>query len=102
MIIHLGMTGQLIPGLDLSDPHLRAWWKLDNDVILGYRDVRRFGRIRIYSSGEYEGTLKNLGPEPLSDDFTVDQFYDSLKRSNRKINTTFESTSRSWRWKHLC
>ena len=60
MIIHLGMTGQLIPGLDLSDPHLRAWWKLDNDVILGYRDVRRFGRIRIYSSGEYEGTLKNL------------------------------------------
>ena len=58
MVIHLGMTGQLIPEIDLSDPHLRAWWKLDNNVILGYRDVRRFGRIRIYSSGEYEGTLK--------------------------------------------
>ena len=87
MVIHLGMTGQLIPEIDLSDPHLRAWWKLDNNVILGYRDVRRFGRIRIYSPGEYEGTLKNLGPEPLSEDFTVDHFYTSLKRSNRKIKT---------------
>ena len=87
MAVHLGMTGQLLPVHDLSDPYLRAWWKLDNDLILGYRDVRRFGRIRIYLSGLYEGTLRDLGPEPLSDDFTVDQFYASLKRSNRKIKT---------------
>ena len=25
MVIHLGMTGQLLPVSDLSDPHLRAW-----------------------------------------------------------------------------
>ena len=71
----------------MSDPYLRAWWRLDNDLILGYRDVRRFGRIRIYSPGQYEGTLGSLGPEPLSDDFTADQFYASLKASNRKIKT---------------
>ena len=87
MVVHLGMTGQLLPCDDLSDPYLRAWWRLDNDLILGYRDVRRFGRIRIYSPGQYEGTLGNLGPEPLSGDFTADQFYASLKASNRKIKT---------------
>ena len=87
MVIHLGMTGQLMPVSDLSDPHLRAWWKLDNNVTLGYRDIRRFGRIRICLPGDYEGTLKKLGPEPLSDDFTIDAFYASLKRSSRKIKT---------------
>ena len=87
MVVHLGMTGQLLPCDDLLDPYLRAWWRLDNDLILGYRDVRRFGRIRIYSPGQYEGTLGSLGPEPLSDDFTADQFYASLKSSNRKIKT---------------
>ncbi|MBT94417.1 MAG: DNA-formamidopyrimidine glycosylase [Acidimicrobiaceae bacterium] len=87
MVVHLGMTGQLLPVTNLSDPYLRAWWKFDSNLILGYRDIRRFGRIRIYSPGLYEGTLGSLGPEPLSDDFTVEQFYASLKRSNRKIKT---------------
>ena len=85
MVIHLGMTGQLLPVTNLSDPHLRAWWELDNELTLGYRDIRRFGRIRIYNPGQYDGTLKTMGPEPLSDDFTVEQFYSMLKKSSRKI-----------------
>ncbi|MBG01065.1 MAG: DNA-formamidopyrimidine glycosylase [Acidimicrobiaceae bacterium] len=87
MVIHLGMTGQLLPVSDLSDPHLRAWWEFDNELILGYRDIRRFGRIRICKPNQYDGTLKTMGPEPLSDDFTVEQFHSTLKKSSRKIKT---------------
>ena len=87
MVIHLGMTGQLIPVKDLSDPYLRAWWEIDDGTFLGFRDVRRFGRIRIAVNGEYEGTLAELGPEPLSDSFTPEHLYAACKRSTRKIKT---------------
>ena len=90
MVVHLGMTGNCFRVMTCRS-YLRAWWRLDNDLILGYRDVRRFGRIRIYSPGQYEGTLGSLGPEPLSDDFTADQFYASLKASNRKIKRNFSA-----------
>ncbi len=52
LIVHLGMTGQLLinnPELDLSvvDEYMRAWWLLDDQRTLVFRDVRRFGRIAL-------------------------------------------------------
>lgn len=87
LIVHLGMTGQLGPRSDLDDPYLRAWWHLDDGSILGYRDVRRFGRIRIAHAGVYEGTLADLGPEPLSPEFTADGLWSALKKSRRHVKT---------------
>lgn len=87
LVIHLGMTGQLLPVDDLDDPYLRAWWRLDNNEILGFRDVRRFGRIRVVHDREYEGTLATQGPEPFSDSFTPESLWLAIKASNRHVKT---------------
>ena len=87
MVIHLGMTGQLFPIETPTDPYLRAWWEMDDQRTLGFRDVRRFGRIRVVDANCYEGTLAILGPEPLSEEFTPEQLYAAVKKSNRRIKT---------------
>jgi len=87
LVVHLGMTGQLLPNTDLDDPYLRAWWHLDNGEILGYRDVRRFGRIRVAYDHRYEGALATLGPEPFDAAFTPEALYAGLRRSRRHIKT---------------
>ena len=87
LIVHLGMTGQLLPDGDPDDPYLRAWWRLDDGMLLAYRDVRRFGRIRVAAGGVYEGALATLGPEPFDDDFTPEHLYAAVKKSNRHLKT---------------
>ncbi len=87
LVVHLGMTGQLLPGADPEDPYLRAWWRLAGGDLLGYRDVRRFGRIRVGPTGQYEGSLATLGPEPFSEDFTSETLYQALRRSRRPLKT---------------
>ncbi len=89
MVVHLGMTGQLLPGCATpeSDPYLRARWVFDDDTVLGYRDVRRFGRIRVVTAGEYQGTLASLGPEPFSEEFTADHLQRSVRTSRRHLKT---------------
>lgn len=87
LVVHLGMTGQLLPGSPLDDPYLRAWWRLDTGDVLGYRDVRRFGRIRVAHNGQYEGSLATLGPEPFSEEFTPESLRLAVKRSRRHLKT---------------
>ncbi len=87
LIVHLGMTGQLIPNVDLDDPYLRAWWRFDDESTLGFRDVRRFGRIRVAEHGRYEGALATLGPEPFDPAFTPESLYAALRKSRRHVKT---------------
>ncbi|MFV2039329.1 MAG: bifunctional DNA-formamidopyrimidine glycosylase/DNA-(apurinic or apyrimidinic site) lyase [Acidimicrobiales bacterium] len=87
LIVHLGMTGQLLPTTDLDDPYLRAWWRFDNGELLGFRDVRRFGRIRVVHDRNYEGTLASQGPEPFSNEFTPESLWAAIKASNRHVKT---------------
>ena len=91
LVIHLGMTGRLsISGdVDLNHPHLRAWWRLDDDEVLTLHDVRRFGRVHVVEAGRYEAiaTLDRLGPEPFSDQFTGDGLWRALSASRRCVKT---------------
>ena len=90
LIVHLGMTGSLAITPDFpDDPYIRAWWQLDGDEFLYYRDVRRFGRIRCVPAGQYEAipTLATQGPDALSPDFTPEGFYQALRQSRRRIPT---------------
>ena len=90
LIIHLGMTGALALTPQVpDDPYIRAWWLLDRDEVLVYRDVRRFGRIRCVPAGQYDTipTLAAQGPDALSPDFTAEAFYLALRRSRRRIPT---------------
>ncbi len=96
LIIHLGMTGRLAirssgrdPSVeeDPDDAYLRAWWLLDDRRLLTYHDVRRFGRIRVVSAGDYSSipTLHTAGPEPFDETFDSEQFWQRLARSRRPI-----------------
>ena len=91
LVIHLGMTGslQIRPRTEATDdPYSRAWWELDGGPdVLAFRDVRRFGRLRVVPKGEYEGTLATQGPDALDPSLTADDFWRSLRSSRRAIKT---------------
>lgn len=91
MIMHLGMTGSF--RFDLDDPYVRARLYLDDGRTLDFRDVRRFGRLAVVDEGDYSAlpTLRDLGPEPFSDDFTVEGFAAVLKRSSAPVKVLLMS-----------
>ena len=71
LVIHLGMTGQLC--WDSPDrrtdrhTHLQLQFHKDNQVLY-FRDVRRFGQLKLYRSKEQlwaDEKFTRLGPEPL-------------------------------------
>jgi len=67
LLIHLGMTGQLIvcpPEVPIP-PHTHVFVALDDGRELRYNDVRRFGRMALLAQGAHERVLGGLGVEPL-------------------------------------
>ncbi len=67
LLMHLGMTGQIVvtsPEAPVP-PHTHFFLALDNGRELRYTDVRRFGRIRILLDGEREALIGRLGLDPL-------------------------------------
>ncbi len=91
LVVHLGMTGRLqfATGEVPSDSYVRAWWSLEDQTTLELHDVRRFGRVRVVRAGCYDtiATLAQLGPEPLSEDFTAEGLWLALRQSRRKIKS---------------
>jgi formamidopyrimidine-DNA glycosylase len=97
LVVHLGMTGRLAieqpAGADdhheARPIHQRAWWNLDNGLELTFTDVRRFGRLRVVTAGDYRDipTLHKAGPEPWDPDLTPTRFHQLLSRSSRPIKT---------------
>lgn len=89
LVIHLGMTG--IVSAARPDAHERVRLTLDEgpDPVLHFRDTRRFGRFLLLLGGDPSGlpTLAAMGPEPLSDAFTVDAFRRALRGSDVAIKT---------------
>lgn len=72
LIIHLRMTGRLyvVPdaACEYADQWTRVTFQLDNAHQLRFSDARKFGRCTLTADPGAE--LGELGPEPLSDDFT--------------------------------
>lgn len=67
LLVHLGMTGQLVlrnPG-DTVAPHTHLRLSLDDGRELRYTDIRRFGSICIASPDELEAVLAPIGADPL-------------------------------------
>ncbi len=86
VIIHLGMSGSLRV-LPCRTAPLRADHvdiALANGQCLRLRDPRRFGCV-LWTTGDpaQHRLLKNLGPEPLGDEFSGDSLYTAARR--RKI-----------------
>lgn len=78
---HLGMTGRmyLSPAKKPLPKHAAVVFKLGAENFI-FEDTRYFGRLTLDVSA-----LESLGPEPLSDDFTVESFAQGLQRSTQAI-----------------
>jgi len=86
LIIHLGMSGSLrILQSPLSpEKHDHVDVEMENGVCLRFNDPRRFGAF-LWVDGEMESheLLRDLGPEPLSAEFTADYLY--ARSRERKV-----------------
>lgn len=78
LVVHLGMTG-ILRVLDAqSEPgkHDHFDLVLANGKCLRLNDSRRFGAVfYLQSEAEKDERFKDLGPEPLSDDFNPEYLY---------------------------
>jgi formamidopyrimidine-DNA glycosylase len=95
LVVHLGMTGQLLLDPAASN-HSYGVFHLDGGLLV-YRDPRQFGNITFVthrSDGTIHGNkgLATLGPEPL--EIGLDEFAASLKKRKTRmkallLNQTF-------------
>lgn len=87
VMVHLRMTGKLLLEDKLVKPakHTHVRFILNGGGSLDFNDVRRFGRVTMFSSGnEYnDHGYSTLGPEPLGDDFTAEYLIKTCQRFAR-------------------
>lgn len=89
LMVHLGMSGRLSFGAQLSPSGTHDQFDLATTAgTLRLNDPRRFGAV-VYADSEdapeARKLLGKLGPEPLSEDFDVDRFHAALKRRKAAI-----------------
>jgi len=91
LVSHLRMEGKygLYPKEEPFDKHTHVLFHFTDGTELRYRDVRKFGTMHLYKKGDEFLTepLIGLGPEPFSEEFTVEYLAKKLEKTNRKIKT---------------
>lgn len=74
IIVHLGMTGLLIHVNDISEiplkysKHHHITLELNDDTLLCYCDIRKFGSLRLINSIVPYDVIAKMGPEPFEKD----------------------------------
>jgi formamidopyrimidine-DNA glycosylase len=83
--VHLRMTGNLyaVPDHRFLPATARAWFELDDLRGLVFDDPRALGRMTFHRTEELNALLADLGPEPLGDGFSVEQFREIASRSRQ-------------------
>jgi formamidopyrimidine-DNA glycosylase len=91
LAVHLRMTGKfLVLKPDDSLPrHAHAVFYLDDERRLVFRDQRQFGVMKLVARSLLANAkgIKELAPEPFSDDFSVAHLKGTLARSRRTLKT---------------
>jgi len=89
LVSHLRMEGKygVFNADEPVEKHTHVIFHFTDGTELRYKDVRKFGTMHLYEKGKEFKTqpLADLGPEPFSDDFSVEWLSEKLKRTNRKI-----------------
>src|SRR3989338_1498691 len=107
ILIHMKMTGHLLYGAYSFNKSANAWvasgegplkdprnkfihlvFTLSNGKYLAFSDMRKFGKVFVEDSEKIEThrDLAQIGPEPLTKEFTLQIFKDQIKKKpNRKI-----------------
>lgn len=88
LFIHLKMSGNILvePTDKVRHHHVRAVLGLDNGHELRFKDMRKFGRL--YLTAEPMEVIGKLGPEPLADEFTVEQFKALFEKRRGRLKPT--------------
>lgn len=89
-LLHLGMSGSLriLPETTPVKAHDHVDLALDSQRVLRFTDPRRFGCLLWQPPGETHELLRELGPEPLSDEFDGDYLF-TLSRNRKATVKTF-------------
>lgn len=85
LVFHLKMSGQLLV-VDPAEPvdhHVHTVFYLANGQELRFRDIRKFGRV--YLVRDPAEVFAELGPEPLSDDFSSQWLCENIARRKRLL-----------------
>ena len=85
LLVHLKMTGQLdvVSRERPIDKHDRVIFDLSDGLQLRFNDARKFGRM--YWVNDPERVTGGLGPEPLSQTFTLAAFKHRLARRKGRL-----------------
>ncbi|HMB57115.1 MAG TPA: bifunctional DNA-formamidopyrimidine glycosylase/DNA-(apurinic or apyrimidinic site) lyase [Arenimonas sp.] len=89
-LLHLGMSGvlRILPADSAIGAHDHVDIALDSGRVLRFTDPRRFGCLLWQATGETHDLLRDLGPEPLSDDFDGEYLF-ALSRGRKAPVKTF-------------
>jgi formamidopyrimidine-DNA glycosylase len=89
LLVHLRMTGKFlcIPIEMPLPPYAHVVFYLDDDRRLVFCDMRQFGRMRLVTLKTLAALpqIEALAPEPLTDDFSLAYFLETLARSRRSL-----------------
>lgn len=87
LMFHLNMRGQLhvLPRSAPDDKYFAVGIQFDNGRELRFHDIWTWGEVRLASATELaaQANLANMGPEPLSDEWTPQDFRAALLRRPR-------------------
>ncbi|MFN8528990.1 MAG: bifunctional DNA-formamidopyrimidine glycosylase/DNA-(apurinic or apyrimidinic site) lyase [Anaerolineae bacterium] len=87
LVVHLKMTGRLYvvddEAVTESDRWAHVRLQLDGGKQLRFSDSRKFGFVTLVST--MDEVAPTLGPEPLSDAFTIEGFTAALSRHRKSI-----------------
>lgn len=98
LLIHLGMSGKVLFKDKFSenpDKHDHFIMKFQNGSYLIYNDPRRFGLVDLVDEKKINEhkMIRNLGPEPLSDEFNEKYLGEQLKSKKINIKTAMMDNS---------
>ena len=102
LLAHMGMTGKLLLlqsrankifktsfyyDSNILPSHNHIYFILNNDLVLIYNDVRRFGFFKLYNNTQLNKItfLKRLGLEPFSKKFNVKYFERFIRNKKKNV-----------------
>ncbi len=84
ILVHQKLTGSLLYGTEIERPYIHLILSLDKGEI-ALSDLRKFAKVAFIPDLENYPDYKNLGPEPLSREFSLEKFEEIIKKSKGKI-----------------
>lgn len=90
LLAHLGMSGtmRVVEAADYAPrKHDHLLFELEDGRLFVFHDPRRFGFMLLESQSEAQKMLNNLGPEPLSADFSPEYLEKALLKRQMPIKT---------------